>query len=299
MAGDAFFLKKRARPRALGAVKPGGGPSQAGRPRPATRPPARLAGLQAKAKEEEKAERIATYTEFPIYSADPGSGLRYNLMKLNTNRPADPSAMSQPMMMNRKQPGPKAPPQFATNAEGKIIGKYVYDENGKPVLDEDGKPKIDIKQEMDMSLVGTAPGQTNKRRGKRNTKEVFHQDLEVIKLRREEANPWVLEAKNPDKEAPVPEYWVGRMQEPSTLPTVLLVNDGQVPSFTMVPLGRSYRFEPARRFQVLDADEANSYVRSPSLLLPQRLLTFAAVRASTKTSRSQSLGPASRRQWEA
>ncbi|KAL1405162.1 transcription factor IIF subunit tfg1 [Vanrija albida] len=267
MVDPAFFLKKKTRPGAPRAPKPAAtaGPSGARRPpppRPAGPRPGGPPGGPSKTEAAVKAEvkDESQLTAIQIYSAEPGSGLRYNFMRLNSNRDIDPSTIPAPILMNRKQPGPKQPPQFATDEDGKIIGRYVYDDQGKPVLDEDGKPVVEKRNEMDMSLVGTAPGQSNKRRGKRNIKEVFHQDVEVIKLRREEAQPWVLEAKNPSSDKPaVPEHWVGRMRDGLTLPTVLLVNDGQNASFTMVPLGREYQFEPERPFKIMDADQANKY----------------------------------------
>lgn len=226
--------------------------------------------------------------EIPIVSAEPGSGLRFNLMRLNSNRDVDVSTFPPPLLMNRKQPGPKAPPQFQLDDNGNIVGRFVYDEQGKPVLDEEGKPTVEKRNQMDMSLVGSAPGQNNKRRGKRNTKEVFHQDLDVIKLRREEANPWVLEPKNPSDKPQVPEHWVGRMQEPGSLPTILLINEGEGRSFTMMPLGRTYRFESQRPFKVMDSDAANKYVRRPFDL------TYISLRCRPST-RSMTAGVSARR----
>ncbi|OCF42449.1 transcription initiation factor TFIIF subunit alpha [Kwoniella heveanensis CBS 569] len=213
----------------------------------------------------------ANLTEIKIFSSAPNTGLRFNIMRLNTGqgsmgRDVDPTEISQPVLMNRKRPGPKAPPLFATDGEGKIIGKYVYDSAGKPVLDSEGKPVIERKAEgMDMSLVGSAPDGTggggnragSRKKMKKGTKEVFHQDIEIMRLRREEAVPWVLESGRPKEKSAVPEHWVGRMQEPSALPTVLLVNDGTTEGFEMVPLGRTYRFDPERPFKALDSDAAN------------------------------------------
>lgn len=281
MSEATLFLKKKPRP---GAPRPAGGAARSAAPRRRPPPPLKRGAAatgaaggsadgKAEVKVEPKAEPDASnIVEIKILSAAPGSGLRYNIMKLNSLREADPSQIPAPILMNRKQPGPKQPPQFAFDEEGNIVGRFVYDPEGKPVLDDEGKQMIEKRDQPDMNLVGAAPGQTGKqRRGKRNLKEVFHQDVEVIRLRREEANPWVLEAKNPSEGNPVmPEHWVGRMQEPSTLPTVLLINEGTGPSFTMMPLGRQYRFEPERPFKVMDADQANKYVRSPGCM-PQKL----------------------------
>ncbi|WWC88121.1 uncharacterized protein L201_003025 [Kwoniella dendrophila CBS 6074] len=238
-------------------------------------------------------------TEIKIFSAGSDGGLRFNFMRLNHEKEIDPieiinnnnpstSSSSGPskLLLNRKKPGPKQPPIYAMNEQGKIIGKFVYDPSnpGKPLLDSEGQPvierKLDFKQKdgegIDMSLVGQAPpgssfglennerenkiGQApGKRKMKKGTKEVFHQDIEIMRLRREEALPWVLENSNlssSDQKQNIPEHWVGRMQEPSALPTVLLVNDGTTEGFEMVPLGRTYRFDPARPFKTLDPDAA-------------------------------------------
>jgi len=186
--------------------------------------------------------------------------MRYNVMKLNSGRDIDPTQISRPVLMNRKQPGPRAPPTFLFDDEGKILGRYVYDEAGKLVLGADGKPTVDKKDEMDMSLVGTAPGQSGRRRIKKGVKEVFNQDIEVIRLRREENTPWVLESGQPKEKAGIPEHWVGRMTEPASMPTVLLINDGKTEGFSVVTLGRTYRFEPERPFKVLDPDAAHKLV---------------------------------------
>lgn len=162
--------------------------------------------------------------------------------------------------MNRKKPGPKDPPTFALDENGKIVGRYVYDEEGKPILDEEGQPVVERKEVVDMSLVGQAPGGGRKKRVKRGTKEVFHQDIEIMRLRREEALPWVLESGNPQDKPAQPEQWVGRMLEQGQLSTVLLSNDGTRDGFEMMPLGRSYKFEPARPFKPLDSDAANKLV---------------------------------------
>lgn len=181
-------------------------------------------------------------------------------MRLNSVKDVDPTQITAPVLMNRKKPGPKDPPTFALDENGKIVGRYVYDEEGKPVLDEEGQPVVERKEVVDMSLVGQAPGGGRKKRVKRGTKEVFHQDIEIMRLRREEALPWVLESGNPQDKPAQPEQWVGRMLEQGQLSTVLLSNDGTRDGFEMMPLGRSYKFEPARPFKPLDSDAANKLV---------------------------------------
>lgn len=220
-----------------------------------------------KAENDEEKKPNPYITEIKLFSADPSSGLRYNMMKLNTGRDVDPTQISRPIMLNRKQPGPKTYPTYAIDENNKIVGKYVFDEKGEPVLGANGHPTIEKREEgMDPNLVGDAPGQ--KRKIKKGVKEVFHQDIEVIRLRREEATPWVLESGRPKEKSAVPEYWVGRMTEPTALPTVLLINDGRLESgFQVIPLGRTYRFDPERPFKVLDPEAAHKLVNSNYLEL--------------------------------
>ncbi|WWC68393.1 uncharacterized protein I206_102319 [Kwoniella pini CBS 10737] len=210
----------------------------------------------------------ANITEIKIFSSGSDGGLRFNFMRLNHEKEIDPSQIGKNILLNRKKPGPREPSKYAMNKEGKIVGKFVYDNEGKLVLDSEGKPIIERKPEiegMDMSLVGQAPEEIEdkigkapgKKKMKKGTKEVFHQDIEIMRLRREEASPWILESSKPKDKSIIPEYWVGRMQEPSALPTVLLVNDGTTEGFEMVPLGRTYKFVPDRPFKVLDSDAAN------------------------------------------
>ena len=212
-------------------------------------------------------------TEIKLYSTDPGTSIRSNLMKFMSARDFDPASITKPIFMNRKQPGVKELPIHALDDEGKIVGKYLYDEGGQPVLGQNGHPVIEKKDVgLDPDMVGNAPG--TKRKLKKGVKEVFHQDLNIVRMKREEATPWVLETGKPRPEGQaqalghVPEHWVGRMIEQSSLPTVLLVNDGRIESgFEIVPLGRTYRFTPERPFKTLDADAANKLVHLPLALL--------------------------------
>jgi transcription initiation factor TFIIF subunit alpha len=184
------------------------------------------------------------------------------MMKLNSTRDVNPASISKPILMNRKQPGEKVHPTIAFDIDGNHLGRYVLDEQGRPLLDDEGKAKVEYKVEgKDMSLVGTAPGEEGRKKNyKKGVREVFHQDKEKMRLRREEAMPWILEAKEPMEKPPQPEHWVGRMMESATLPTVLLVNDGQSAGFSVIPLGRTYKFEPERPFKVMDLDAANKLV---------------------------------------
>jgi len=203
-------------------------------------------------------------TEIKLYSTDPGSNIRSSIMKFMSARDFDPCQITKPIYMNRKQPGAKELPVHALDDDGKIVGKYQYDEAGKPVLAANGQPIVDkVDVGLDPEMVG---GGSSKRKLKKGVKEVFHQDLNIIRMKREEATPWVLETGKPRPEGQaqalghVPDHWVGRMVEQSSLPTVLLVNDGRESGFQVVPLARTYRFTPERPFKTLDADAANRLV---------------------------------------
>lgn len=211
-------------------------------------------------------------------------GTRYNLMKLNTAREFDPASIPPPVLLNRKRPGGRQMPVFARDATGRIIGRYVYDAEGRPVLGADGQPAVQsqLGEQRDMALVGgaqDAEGQNRPRR-RRGVKEVYVQDKEVMRLRREERDPWVLESGRPAMPGSQDgaaasgsasgsgqsknhdgDQWVGQMQEPGSMPVVLLINDGQGGTdFKMIPLGRTYRFDPERPFKVLDPDAAHKLV---------------------------------------
>ena len=213
--------------------------------------------------------------EFKLISSGKPEGVRHNLMRLNASRDVDPTIISRPILFNRKTPGPKAPPVFAYDEGGNVKGRYVYAPDGKPVLGEDGQPVVEMKDEADLSLVGTAPGQP-KRKVKKGVKEVFHQDIELIRLRREENMPWILESGQPKDNAAIPEHWVGRLIEPSSMPTVLLINDGTMGmGFSVVPLGRTYRFDPERPFKVLDPEAAHKLVCQPHFQPKHALMNFS------------------------
>ena len=197
--------------------------------------------------------------ELKLYSAGDLGGTRFNLMRLHSKEDVEPSQMSQPLLFNRKPRGEQAAPTLAYDASGKVVGKYLYDPSGKPVIGPDGEHAVDMTESIDLSLVGG--NGTAKKRNKRSIKDASSQDPEEIKMRREEADPWVLESKNPAEKPNVPEHWVGMLQEASSMPTVLLINDGTMGmSYNVVPFGRTYRFNPERPFRPLDADAANKLV---------------------------------------
>ncbi|ORY28592.1 hypothetical protein BCR39DRAFT_534269 [Naematelia encephala] len=207
-------------------------------------------------------------TEIKLYSISPDERSRYSLFKLHSDRACDPTELAPPVLFNRKHPGPRAPPTLAYNAEGKVVGRYLFDGEGKPILDENGKHRMEKREEMDMSLVGTADG-AGPRKRRKGVREVYNTDVEAIRLKREEATPWVLETGTPkdsgtgtgpsaSASGAMPEHWVGRMVDQSHMPSVLFVNDGTGEAgFKVIPVARHYRFNPERPFQVLDSDQAN------------------------------------------
>ncbi|ODO07389.1 transcription initiation factor TFIIF subunit alpha [Cryptococcus wingfieldii CBS 7118] len=235
-------------------------PGLASRPKPSSLPASSSAASSPSVKPDPTPDVKPDITEIRIMSTSPNNPLRFNLMRLNHSKTIDPADITQPILMNRKKPGPPEPPIYSLDAEGRINGRYLYDEAGKPVLDEDGKHMVDKKETIDMSLVGQAPSDASgskRKRTKRGTKEVFHQDIDIMRLRREEALPWVLESANPQERPPQPEQWTGRMVEQGALGQVLLFNDGTGDGFELIPAGRTYKFEPERPFKPLDADAAN------------------------------------------
>lgn len=207
--------------------------------------------------------------EIKLFSGDfaPASSRRHNLMRLNsTQHEVDITSIPGPILLNRKDPAfDQSTRTMVYGEDGKIMGKYVFDHEGKPLLDASGKQVIEVKDKADRSLIGGS--EKPKRARKKGIKEVYHQDREVMRLRREEQVPWVLESGSVSRaqaqaagSGKTPVHWIGHYQEPTPLPTVLFVNNGNEPGFRVVPLGRTYRFEPDRPFKQLDLDEANKMV---------------------------------------
>ena len=263
MADSGLFIKKKKSKRPLQSIaRAVETPSGTASPRPSASAPT-TPNPNANVEQsngESSTKPNANVIEFKLFSSGLNDETRYNLMRMNSVKDVDPRAISRPILLNRKVPGPKAPPTFAYDDQDRIIGRYVYDHEGQPLMDANGEHVVEKKTEMDMSLVGGAEGQP-KRKARRGVKEVYHQDIEVIRLRREENAPWVLESGKPKEKAPMSEHWVGRMTQTSSMPTVLLVNDGKAGmAFKVLSLGRQYKFDPERPFKVLDPDAANKLV---------------------------------------
>jgi len=209
--------------------------------------------------------------EIKLFSSGDLGGLRFNLMRLHSHLDVDPRQITAPVLFNRKPRGGQPPPNIAYDAEGTPIGKYKYDNDGQAVLDPEGQQVVEQLTGPDLALVGGAAGKKKKRAGVR---EIHEGDSEAIKMRREEAEPWVLEsgtstnAKSEpgsvevksESTTKMPERWVGMMQEQSNMGSVLIVDNGSHGGFNVVPLGRTYRFDPKRPFEVADMDEAHKRV---------------------------------------
>lgn len=210
--------------------------------------------------------------EIKLFSSGDLGGLRFNLMRLHSHLEVDPRHIPPPVLFNRKPRGGQAPPNIAYDAEGTPVGKYKYDNDGQAVMDAEGQQVVEPLTGPDLALVGGSGGQKKKKRA--GVREIHEGDSEAIKMRREEAEPWVLESGNPtnvkaepgsvevktETNSKMPERWVGMMQEQSNMGSVLIVDNGAHGGFNVVPLGRTYRFDPKRPFEVADIDEAHKRV---------------------------------------
>jgi hypothetical protein len=212
--------------------------------------------------------------------------MRYNIMRMNHEQDVDPRMITEPVLFNRKPRGGQDKPYIAYDAEGTPVGKFVYDNAGKPVLGADGEHVVEIASGPDLSLVGGVGAR--KKHKKATVRETYAGDAEAYRMRREEAEPWVLESGNAeanrkDEEVKaegvkgengsgvkrehsggrsfhMPERWVGMMQEAQQTKTVLIVDNGSS-GFNVLPLGRTYLFNPKRPFDVPDVDVAHKRVR--------------------------------------
>lgn len=269
-------------------VANGGPSSQSGPSRPPTAASSPAGGLPSGLSSDSPSEDLppgydpAKAIELPLFSFGDLNGTRYNIIRMNTAQDVDPRQIPSPILMNRKPRGGPTLPTVATDEDGNVIGKYVYDNEGKPVLDAEGQHVVERTVSRDHNLVGGATGQ-KKRRGKA-IREVYHADIEAVKLRREEADPWVLESGRPkvdnangvkseagpsgvktengragEDHNKIADRWVGTMLQPSNMATVLLLDSG-AGGFNVVPLGRTYKFDPARPFTPLDPDAAQKAV---------------------------------------
>lgn len=200
-----------------------------------------------------------SYAEYQLFSS-PDPGHRFNIMKMNSLKAADPSRFPQPVTMMRKDPNGGLDDRFAYDEKGNVLGRWDFDDLGKPILGADGKQTYTPDRvEADQSLV--APGEGGKpvrKRYQKTTKEIHQVDKEVMRFKREEAHPWVLEAGDQSKEQS--EKWIGRIQDTSDQAYVMFVLDEGSESFRVMPVGRKYKFEPNRTFNVLDADQADAAV---------------------------------------
>lgn len=199
------------------------------------------------------------YAEYQLFSS-PAPGHRFNIMKMNSSKPADPSRFPRPVMMTRKDPHGSLDDRFAYDEAGNVLGRWDFDEFGKPVLGADGKQTYTPDRvEADQSLVAPgAGGKPARKRYQKATKEIHQVDKELMRFKREEALPWVLEGGVQGQEQS--EKWIGRIQDTSDQAYVMFVLNEGSESFRVLPVGRKYKFEPNRTFNVLDVDQADAAV---------------------------------------
>lgn len=226
----------------------------------------------------------ANVVKVKLFSSGDLGGIRYNIMKMNHKQDVDPKMITEPVLFNRKPRGGQDRPYIAYDTEGTPVGKFVYDNAGKPVLGADGEHVVEIASGPDMSLVGGAGAR--KKHKKATVRETYAGDAEAFKMRKEEAEPWVLESGNAEanrkddevkgeegikgeegvkreytggRSFHMPERWVGMMQEAQQTKTVLIVDNGSN-GFNVLPLGRTYLFNPKRPFDVPDVEVAHKRV---------------------------------------
>lgn len=98
------------------------------------------------------------------------------------------------------------------------------------------------------------------------------ESAEVLKMRREERDPWWLEDARPLSSSKA-ERWTGRLEgtagagSAATSHYVLLVLDPESGDFKVVPANRIYNFTKKSNRVTLTAEEADEEVRLPSVIL--------------------------------
>lgn len=205
------------------------------------------------------------------YDAPSGTP-RFNVVKFQSSHEVDPRSFDRPVGMNRRDPRPRPPPTGSTTdvkpepgqaeEEKKEDLRPVLDAQGRVVRGEDGQPLMAPKQVYDAALVGgSATGQplpVRKKKDyfKKKTKQVYKVDSDVIRLRREERYPWVLESAE-GKEA-----WVGRMEDTAEKQSyVSFVFEDDKDEFEVVDVRRWFKFQKRAAYETLGVDEAEELVR--------------------------------------
>ena len=162
------------------------------------------------------------YTDFILRSTAPSSqtGIKYNIMKFaamsdRSIDPADEATFPRPVRLNRKDPrtvrrmNDEEIERINRGGDELMEDGTVVKGEGEDVKGKLGKK---VKEEMDVSLVGTGTSgikPTARSKGnmfKKKTNRVFVSSEEARRLKREEWMPWVLE------DASSTQRWIGRLE---------------------------------------------------------------------------------------
>lgn len=210
------------------------------------------------------------------HDAPPGTP-RFNVVKFQSlaGEAVDPRAFAGPLQMNRRDPRPRpAPPPPDPTAVGdgpadgagggedekKVELRPVLDAQGRVVKGPDGEPLMAARQKYDASLVGGGAAATpapirKKNPFKKQTRQVYKVDADVMRLRREERHPWVLES------ADGKERWVGRMDDTAERQSyVAFVFEDNKDEFEVVDVRRWFKFQKRAGYETLGVDEAEELV---------------------------------------
>lgn len=261
----------------------------------------------------------ANYSDYRLVSSGLATGFdapegtpRFNVVKFqSTAAEVDPRTFARPIAMNRRDPRPRPPPpppilgaddQPVAEEEKRIELRPVLDGQGRIVKGPDGEPLMAPKQSYDASLVGGGAAATpapirKKNPFKKKTKQVYKVDADVIRLRREERHPWVLES------ADGKERWVGRMEDTAEKQSYVgFVFEDDKDAFEVVDVRRWFKFQKRATYETLGVDEAEElyarvgkgkdprrwFMHDPTRTTPSGPATTAA--GATALSRSNSAG---------
>lgn len=252
----------------------------------------------------------ANYSDYRLVSSGlptgydaPDGTARFNVVKFqSTTAEVDPRTFARPIAMNRRDPRPRPPPAAAVlGADGKPIVapedekrielRPVLDGQGRVVKGPDGEPLMAPKQSYDASLVGGGAAATplpirKKNPFKKKTKQVYKVDADVIRLRREERHPWVLES------ADGKERWVGRMEDTAEKQSYVgFVFEDDKDSFEVVDVRRWFKFQKRATYETLGVDEAEElYARVGKGKDPRRWLMHDPTRTAPSGSATTAAG---------
>jgi len=252
----------------------------------------------------------ANYSDYRLVSSGlptgydaPAGTPRFNVVKFqSTAAEVDPRTFARPIAMNRRDPRPRPPPpppllgadgQPVAEEEKRIELRPVLDGQGRIVKGPDGEPLMAPKQSYDASLVGGGAAATplpirKKNPFKKKTKQVYKVDADVIRLRREERHPWVLES------ADGKERWVGRMEDTAEKQSYVgFVFEDDKDAFEVVDVRRWFKFQKRATYETLGVDEAEElYARVGKGKDPRRWLMHDPTRTTPSGSATTAAGAA-------